>query len=362
MTRSRLLVGLTALALATAACQNSQGEPVGAPSPSAPDIAVAVTDAVLVRDSGGGFSTIAAVPADWRVGSLVWSADATRLAWLATQASTGRTRVVEGSPDGGRTRQWDCPRPCGAVGFHGDDVVSDGGTAGTVLRYGSAAPLAVRPSGLPAGDVGADPSPVTLLAGDGDALYVATATTVYRIDADGTAAGVHDTGTTAVPSDGALSPDGTQLAYTVGGTVTDCPAGQTVIVVDLASGQGTPVSLPSAARPRFVTDVWFDDAGTAYASIVDGTGPCTAAPADGPTATAAAQVYRRDGTSWTSTGALARRGADLGGGRTVLLTGPLTVGPDGVHDSPPGELTLADSTGSDQVLSRDVTAFAVAPR
>ncbi|GAA3387716.1 hypothetical protein GCM10020369_31250 [Cryptosporangium minutisporangium] len=362
-------------------------------------LAVADGTSVRVRGTTGSFSPVARVPAGWRVERLVWSDDADRLAWLAVQVSTGATRVVEAPAAGdGPVRQWTCAARCGTVAFRGDGLVADamgsdatapddGSTApspaktapgtdetapASVNRYpatGTADPEPLPLTGLSAENLGVERPVVALLLGTGgaDGLLVVTAaapgvsSAIHRVAEDGTTSLVHETGGTAVPRHGALSPDGTQLAYTVDRAVAGCPPTDTVVLVDVASGEGVPIAPSSATAPQFVSDVWFDEAGTVYAALLEGPGPCTGAPASTPTAPVTAEVYRRDGTTWKSTGARASQGADLGEGRTVLLTGPSTVGPDGVHRSPPGTLTLSDASGSDQILARAVTAFAVAP-
>ncbi|SHN42748.1 hypothetical protein [Cryptosporangium aurantiacum] len=368
MTRSRTLVAGLVVAVAASACQTSADERDAAPQEAVPRLAVADGAGVRIRDSTGTFTTVAPVPSGWRVESLIWSGDGERLAWLAVQTTTGTTRVGEAPVTGGAVRQWTCDPRCGAVAWHGDELISDAAEpVDTVNRYpDSGSPQPLQLSGLSV-DLGGDRPVLSLLVGSADGVFVATAaapggsSAIHRVNADGTAAGVHDTGAEATPRHGTLSADGSQLAYAVDRTVTGCPATETVVLVDLASGQGSPIAPPLSAVPQFVSDLWFDEAGTVYASLLEGPGPCAATPASRPTASATAQVHRRDGTVWRSTGARARQGADLGDGRTALLTGPSTVAPDGVHGSPPGALTLSDSAGSDQVLAKAVTAFAVAP-
>lgn len=356
-----------ALMLASGACGASEPE-----SPT-PRIAFADGTAVSVRAADGKVTRVAALPVGWRAETLTWSGGGSELAWVATSSDFTKGRIYRAAASGGPVRQWDCALFCGLVAFLGTDLIGEGSISGPE-RYPSAGgePQAFEPDGLP-GEFNLFGSPIYrgLLTGTkkGDAVYFATGSSleapkqVLKVGRDQTATPVHDVGSASLPGNGTVSPDGTQLAYTLDKAETACPATDTVVVADLRSKQAKKMTPPSSAAAMFVAGLWFDAKGQLFVAYVPGPVACQpglAEQPDTPTRATAATVYERTGTTWKATNRQAQSGAELGGGRRLELTGALTVGPSRIQQSPGGTLRLIEN-GKSQTIGRGVTTFAVAP-
>ncbi|MFG1923120.1 hypothetical protein [Cryptosporangium sp. NPDC048952] len=366
---SRILV--VAALLGVAACG---GEDPEEPPPAVPRVAFADGSAVHVRASDGTTKRVAALPGGWQAEALTWSGDGTELAWVASNPNDlSQARIYRAAATGSSVQHWDCALFCGQVRFLGADLVGESSINGPATYPASGGePDAFVPDGLPGAADLVGLSYRSLLTGSptGDALYFVTGEStsapkaIYRVDPSPKATSVQPAGPTGLPLNGTVSPDGSQLAYSVSGAAPGCNVTESVVVIDLRSGKATTLVPPSSTAAMFVAGLWFGAGGRVFAAYVPGPVPCapgTAEPPDTPTRATTATVYERTGTSWKAVGSQAQDGAELGDGRRLEFAGPLTVGPSRIQQSSRGTLQLIGD-GEPQVISKTVTTFAVAPR
>jgi hypothetical protein len=363
------VLAAAALVLVGGACQGSDARPARA----AARVALADATAVKIREADGTLTRVAGLPSGWRAEGLIWSGNGAELAWVADSPEPGESRIYRASATGEQVRHWDCALFCGTLAFLGTTLIGEGniGAPATYPRTGGE-PERFEADGLP-GDTNFFGTPIynDLLtgAGKGDRVYVVIGSdlnapkNIRQVGGDRKAVVIHDVGSARLPANGVVSPDGEQLAYTIDQADAACPATDTVTVVDLTSRRATKVTPPASSRAMFVSALWFDARGTLSAAYVEGPVTCTPGLADQPdtpTRPTPATVYRRTGVVWTATGRQAQAGGDVGAGRRVELTGPLTVGPSRIQQSPAGTLLLTGG-GKDQVIGKDVTTFAIRP-
>ncbi|MGI8329085.1 serine/threonine-protein kinase [Actinomadura scrupuli] len=349
-------------------------KPVAGPPPRPPTLAYATATAVQIRSGTGAARTLAAVPAGMRVGNLVWSADGTRLGWIAERypKSTIYLADVRG---GGRVRSWDCT--CDSAAFQGDRLVTGGGlTGGPHLLYYSAAsarPVSTRVTGLP------PLGPVTntfnlhtvtasgaLIVGYGTGVSAAGGPqTLYQVDTAGHATRFGSprdpTTDNTVPWNFTTSPDGRRIGYLISSHGGYCANTDSVVLLDAATGRASRPAMPARG---YTGSVWFDPAGTAYTAFVPQPAGCrsTSATGAGQVAETAVtpQVYRAEGGRWVRTADHVLQQLYGRAGWRATLNGTMTSGALG-GGRPAGALVVTHGTVSTP-LAQGVSAIAWAPR
>jgi hypothetical protein len=159
-----------------------------------------------------------------------------------------------------------------------------------------------------------------------------------------------------------VSADGGKLAFADGNTVTASCGFQRTLVLDTATGDLTAPATPGGSPDAYwVQGMWFDKAGTPFASLVPNlsacaTGASAAAPAPWP-ANAAPIVCKLDGTQWVRTGSGVFRAA-YGPGNWLAEQVGVT---DALNALAPQPLLISAGAGTVSVTVSDVTAFAWAP-
>jgi eukaryotic-like serine/threonine-protein kinase len=336
---------------------------------------------VTVRCGTGAPHAVATIHGD-SAANLTWSADGTQLAWL-TSKTINVAQVKAGT---WTTRSWSCQN-CIGLAFQGQQAVTvNGQTAGGPQQFISAAPqLLVYPQAGPGQPV---TLPVTGITGQrqgSDFRLLGNVSPTELIVAYGDAGGsnmggyqflyqVNSAGQATEYGSGSLS-QATQALNQPTGTFVDFAANQagSQILFDMYSQSGAPCPYYTAwmldtahrtlSEPKpppgggpdgwLVQGVWFDRAGTPYASLVPNLGTCSTStpPSGSPQPVGATPIVcTLSGGTWVQAGRGVFRAAYGPGGWLAEKTG--VTSQDG---SSPATLTISGGTGTPPVTVADVT-------
>lgn len=288
--------------------------------PAAPALIYATSTSVDLRAGDGTVRTLATFPkstglpggAQVGAGRLAWSADGSKVAWLAGQG-VGELIVARD-----QVREWRCD--CRSIVFRGDQLLSDGyPTANSpgLLSYpdDGSQPVPTVISGLPKNKFAAGTDTFTLDAAVApDDVIVGYGTDVgvsggpqllYRVDPAGRAVlfapAARQLTYDAIPAGFTLSPDGTQVSFLVPGLAGVCADNATAVVASAASGAETHPPMPAGMATAIAA--WFGPSGTLYASMAPAPPGC-AHVGSGPVASiiTSPQDYRLQAGTWVRSG------------------------------------------------------------
>jgi tRNA A-37 threonylcarbamoyl transferase component Bud32 len=334
-------------------------------SPAAPDLVYATPTSVDLRAANGTVRTLATFPkitgslggSQFGSGKLAWSADGTRVAWLAGgkvgELMVGRDQV----------REWECG--CGSIVFRGDQLLSDGQTtanAPSLVSYpdDGSKPVPITISGLPKSSLATSLNTFTLDAAiSADDVIVGYGIEVgvsggpqllYRVDAQGRAVLFAPASSQltydSIPDGFTLSPDGTQVSFLVPGLAGVCADSSTAVVASTASG--TEIHPPLPAGTDWAMATWFGPSGALYTSMAP-TPPGCAHVGFGtvPDIVTSAQDYRLQGGTWVRSGNGIISQAPARGGWEATLHGIVDSTSNGAApESASLKLVLSDGTAS----------------
>jgi hypothetical protein len=348
------------------------GHPAPPPAPApAPALVYATTTSVDLRAGNGSVRTLATLPKSGGVtgspaffGSvqLIWSADGSRVAWLAGQAGGTVGEFIVGRD---QVHTWKCD--CASIVFEGDRLLSDDFTAENAPRLLSypddgSKPVPIVISGLPRSRFPTDNGyslvaavpPADVIVGYGMGVSVSGGPQqLYRVDAEGRAipfAPVASQVTSnAAPGRFVFSPDGTQAGFVLNELAGVCADDSTAALADVATGAETEPAMP--AGMRHVLAVWFGPSGTAYASMAPDPPGCAHLSQGGPVASVvvSAQDYRLEAGTWVRSGSGVIDEEFVRGGGEATLYGEV--------DS--ASLGTSVSTGPRLVVSRGSSSTAI---
>jgi Protein kinase domain len=379
---------VTAVAV-LAATSGSSHPPSGPGAAPPPAIVYATTTSVVLRDGVGAPRILGTFPAgqgqDYilrQVPFLTWSPNGKEIAWLAN----GTLNLA--SVNGGPTRHWACAG-CSSPAFQGDEVVTvpedaAGGDFSEALPQllvfpaNGSAPLRESITGIPVGQIGniavpggidtdflllGDSPPGTPVVAYGDAggSDAGGPQQLYRVNQAG-----HATPLGKAPSSrpvsgalGNLATDtsGDQVSFTTYSNSGACGGTEVAYVLDSLTGAVTVPAAPSGGGPFgfWVEGLWFDPAGTAYASFIPNLSDCATSggPPPSPATPPTPIVCKLVGGQWVRTGAGALQADYAPGGWLAQRSGP------GSLALPPTPLVI--SHGTTTITVPDVTTFAWAP-
>lgn len=351
-----------------------------------PTLAYVHGTTLLVRD-GNTPAALASLPATTTIFGLVWSWDASRLAWFSRQDNPDSIQIhVSDIPDSS-TISWACPG-CISAAFQSDQVFATTGqndiavypvTGGMVMTPTTISGIARSP-GLPAAQVSLDllgssahddAALVFAVGGDlpgvDDDLYTVT----YTLTAQAQASQLGTRQPAAAPGGDrvfggigltAQNPDRTELAYggsPLGGD--PCSSSDSVTVVDLSTGTSTTTPLPAdTANPLRVSSVWITPDGTIDAAAWAQPGNCPSTGGHIPPTTVIPHLYTLTSAGWHTTNTAVVSGASGPNGWFATTTGTVSVTAPTVSTITPTDTTV--SNGHDHLdLGPDITNLAWAP-
>ncbi|WP_147317684.1 hypothetical protein [Streptomyces spongiicola] len=298
----------------------------------------------LLEDPAAKPRTLASLDSSANPGTVAWSADRMWIAWTEISEAGTAVSLAGHRPEGvirlmnladGTVRTWDCEY-CGIV-FAGDRLISNGSDGTGLWAYPSdgGAPAEWNAKGLPAVRPEEQLGPHYIVfshwLGEELAAYAqplqdgASAHSVYRITADGTARGVLP----RALADGfqAVDHDGTRMIVSEVVDGRDAqgrcePMSRRTMVLTPASGDQSAAVAPGAGWAPF--DAWFTADGSAYVSYLPyhtrriATGYCDFAHNEQPRA----YVLQKGAEEWALVSDAERRVRTIGGGwRAVSVRG-----------------------------------------
>ena len=354
------------------------GHPAPPPAP-APALVYATSTSVDLRAGNGSVRTLATFPKGGGVtgppgfGSvqLIWSADGSRVAWLAEQEAGVVGEFLVGRD---QVRTWHCD--CSSIVFQGDRLLSDDFTAENAPRLLSypddgSKPVRIVISGLPpsrfptdnAYSLVAAVAPADVIVGYGMGVSASGGPQLlYRVDAEGravpfTPVAPQMIGNTA-PGRFMFNPDGTRVGFLLGELAGVCADDDTAVLANVATGAETQPAMP--AGMRHVLAVWFGPSGTAYASMTPDPPGC-AHVGQGTVASVVVspQDYRLEAGTWVRSGSGLIDEESVRGGGEATLYGKVDSTALGASAST--GLRLVVSRGSSSVIIPGALTFMWAP-
>jgi Protein kinase domain len=380
---------VTAVAV-LAATSGSSHPPSGPGAAPPPAIVYATTTSVVLRDGAGAPRILGTFPAgqgkDYiltQVPFLAWSPNGKEIAWLAN----GTLNLA--SVNGGPTRHWACAG-CSRPAFQGDQVVTvpedaAGGDLSEALPQllvfpaNGSAPLRESITGISIGEkignfvvpggidtdfllLGDSPPGTPVVAyGDAGGSDGGGPQQLYRVNQAGHATPL-GTAPSSRPVSGALGnlatdTSGDQVSFTTYSNFGACGGTEVAYVLDSLTGVVTVPATPSGGGQYgfWVEGLWFDPAGTAYASFIPNLSDCSTSggPPPSPATPPTPIVCKLVGGQWVRTGAGALQADYAPGGWLAQRSGP------GSLALPPTSLVI--SHGTTTITVPDVTTFAWAP-
>jgi Protein kinase domain len=322
--KAAIAAGIVVAGVAVAAAvilPRPTGHPAPPPAP-APALVYATSTSVDLRTGNGSVRTLATFPKGGGItgspgfGSvqLIWSADGTRVAWLAEQEAGVVGEFLVGRD---QVRTWHCD--CSSIVFQGDRLLSDDFTAENAPRLLSypddgSTPVPIVISGLPRSRFPTDNAyslvaavpPADVIVGYGIGVSASGGPQLlYRVDAEGQAVPFAPVapqmiGNTA-PGRFVFSPDGTRVGFLLGELAGVCADDDTAALANVATGAETQPAMP--AGMRHVLAVWFGPSGTVYASMAPDPPGC-AHVGQGTVASVVVspQDYRLEAGTWVRSG------------------------------------------------------------
>ncbi len=353
---------------------------------AAPMLAYVHGTTLLVRD-GNTPTTLASLPSTTTIFGLVWSWDASHLAWLSRQDNPDSTQIHISNISDGSTISWACPG-CFSATFQNDQVFATNGedaiavypvTGGMVMTSTTISGIARSPD-LPAaqvpldllGSTAHDKAAIAFAAGGDlpgvdDYLYSVT----YTLAADAQASQLGTQQPAAAPGGDrvfggigliAENPERTEIAYggsPLGGD--PCSGSDSVTVVNLSTGTSTTTPLPAdTANPLRVSGVWITTDGTIDAAAWTQPGNCPSTGGQIPTTTVAPLLYTLTPAGWHSTDTAVVSGTGGPNGWITTTTGTVTVTAPTISTINPID-TTASNGYSDLDLGSDITDLTWAP-
>ena len=354
------------------------GHPAPPPAP-APALIYATSTSVDLRAGNGSVRTLATFPKGGGVtgpsgfGSvqLIWSADGSRVAWLAEQRAGVVGEFLVGRD---QVRTWHCG--CSSIVFQGDRLLSDDFTAQNAPRLLSypgdgSKPVPIVISGLPRSRFPTDNAyslvaavpPADVIVGYGMGVSASGGPQLlYRVDAGGRAVPFAPVapqviGNTA-PGRFVFSPDGMRIGFLLGELAGVCADDDTAVLANVATGAETQPAMP--AGMRHVLAVWFGPSGTVYASMAPDPPGC-AHVGQGTVASVVVspQDYRLEAGTWVRSGSGVIDEESVRGGGEATLYGKVDSAALGTSAST--GLRLVVSRGSSSVTIPGALTFTLAP-
>jgi serine/threonine-protein kinase len=353
------------------------GHPAPLPAP-APALVYATSTSVDLRAGNGSVRTLATFPKGSGVtgppgfGSvqLIWSADGSRVAWLAEQEAGVVGEFLVGRD---QVHTWHCD--CSSIVFQGDRLLSDDFTAENAPRLLSypddgSKPVRIVISGLPRSRFPTDNAyslvaavpPADVIVGYGIGVSVSGGPQLlYRVDAEGravpfTPVAPQMIGNTA-PGRFMFSPDRTRVGFLLGELAGVCADDDTAVLANVATGAETQPTMP--AGMRHVLAVWFGPSGTVYASMTPDPPGC-AHVGQGTVASVVVspQDYRLEAGTWVRSGSGLIDEESVRGGEATLYG---KVDSTALGASASTGLRLVVSRGSSSVTIPGALTFMWAP-
>jgi tRNA A-37 threonylcarbamoyl transferase component Bud32 len=288
--------------------------------PATPALVYTTATSVDLRAGNGTVRILATFPksADFPgagesgPGRLAWSADGSKVAWLAGQ-EVGE--LILGSD---QVRQWTCD--CSSITFQGDRLLSDDYRAENsprLLSYpdNGSKPVPIVISGLPKSTIpaeldsyslGAAIPPADLIVGYGTGVSASGGPQLlYRVDAAGQAVlfapAASQLAYNSVPAGFMLSPDGRQVSFLEPGLAGVCADSATAVLASTATGAQTHPPMPAGIKTAVAA--WFGPSGTLYASMVPAPPGCAhVGHGTVPSFTTSAVDYRLQAGTWVRSG------------------------------------------------------------
>ena len=324
--KAAVMAGIVIVGAAVAAAvilPRPTGHPTRPPAPgTAPALIYATSTSVDLRAGNGSVRTLATFPKGGGIpgspgfGSvqLIWSADGSKVAWLAEQEAGVVGEFLVGRD---QVRTWHCD--CSSIVFQGDRLLSDDFSAENAPRLLSypddgSKPVPIVISGLPRSNVPTDNAyslvaavpPADVIVGYGIGVSASGGPQLlYRVDAEGRAVPFAPVapqmiGNTA-PGRFVFSPDGTRVGFLLGELAGVCADDDTAVLANVATGAETQPAMPAGIR--HVLAVWFDPSGTIYASMApDPPGCAQVGQGTVPSVVVSPQDYRLEAGTWVRAG------------------------------------------------------------
>jgi eukaryotic-like serine/threonine-protein kinase len=388
ITATAAAVTAVAVLAATSGSSHPPSGPGAAPPapPAPPTIVYATTTSVVLRDGAGPPRILGTFPASngQDLASnpvLAWSPNGKDIAWLAN--GTLNLAPVNGGP----TRHWACPG-CYGIGFQADQVVTEPAGAGggdfsealpelLVFPANGSSPQRESITGIPIGKIGnfsvpggidtdflllGDSPPGTLVVAYGSAggSDGGGPQQLYRVNQAGQATPLGNAPSSQPISGGlrlfATDRSGDQVSVSTYTNFGACGGIEVAYVLNSLTGAVTVPTNPSGGgKDGFLVEgLWFDRAGTAYASLVPNPSYCYESnPPTGPQPLPTPVVYKLVGGQWVRAGEGASQAAYAYGGWLAQQSGPASSGST--------IAPLVISHGTTTITVPDVTTFAWAP-
>jgi len=338
---------------------------------------------VVVRCGTGTPQTLASGGAT----SLAWSSDGSQLAWTnesvvyVAQAAAGKWSL----------RHWTCE--CDGIAFLGDQAVSvnqttaggpEESTAGATQLVEFPASGTGQPTTLPVTGItgtgsgtefrllgGISPGGVVVDDGESGGSDLGGFQSLYLVNSAGQATPYGpDTPSSGQPSPASIFGDigniatnraGTEIAFDTFSRGGACGGADPAQVLDVATkAVATPAVPAGGGAEGFWTEgKWFDQAGTAYVSLVPNSSTCsgsgTATSGEGQPASAVPIVCKLEGSTWVTVGTGIFQAAYGPGDWLAEETGRISNYLDATT------LTVSDGTGTTPATVRNTSVFAWAP-
>jgi serine/threonine-protein kinase len=368
--KAAIVAGVVVVGAAVAAgaiLARPTGHPSSPPA-AAPALVYATSTSVDLRASNGSVRTLATFakgaatrPPGFGSVQLIWSADGSKVAWLA---GNGAGVVGEFLVGRDQVRTWHCD--CSSIVFQGDRLLSDDFTAENnprLLSYpdDGSKPVPIVISGLPPSRFPTDNNYSLVAAvpradaivGYGMGVSASGGPQLlYRVGAEGRAVPfapvASQVTSNSAPGRFVFSPDGSRAGFLLNELAGVCADDSTAVLANVATGAETEPAMP--AGMRHVLAVWFGPSGTVYASMAPDPPGC-AHVGHGTVASVviSPQDYRLEAGTWVRSGSGVIDEESVRGGGEATLYGKVES----------ADLGASASTGLRLVVSRGSSSAAI---